>query len=158
MAQGNQQNEDGGKKMVAVNRKARFEYEILEIFEAGIVLTGSEIKSIRQGGLSLAESYVRPQGTEILLLNAHIREYAFSKHEEINPERPRKLLLHASEIGKLRTRVEQKGLTIVPLGAYLKRGRAKIEIAIARGKAAPDKRDSIKERDAKRDLARFIKG
>ena len=157
MAKSSQQKEDGGKKVIAVNKKARFEYEILETYEAGIVLTGSEIKSVKQGGIGLNEAYVRPSGTELVLISAHIREYSFSKHENIDPDRPRKLLLHKSEIDKLRSRVEQKGLTIVPLSIYLKRGRAKLEIALARGKASPDKRSSIKDREAKRELARFIK-
>ena len=145
------------RKVIAVNKKARFEYHIIETWEAGLSLLGSEIKSIRLGHVNINESYIRPDASGLVLLNAHIREYQFSRHEKIDPLRPRRLLLHESEINKLRGRVEQKGLTIVPLSLYLTRGRAKLEIALAKGKDAPDKRDTVKEREAKRELARFIK-
>lgn len=144
--------EESGKKLITVNKKARFQYHILETFEAGIVLTGSEIKSIRNGNISIAESYIRPHMNDLMLIGAHIKEYEFTKHEKVDPTRPRKLLLHKTEIDKLRGRVDTKGLTIVPLSVYLKRGRAKVEIALAKGKQAPDKRQSIKERDAEREI------
>lgn len=145
-----------GRKVVCVNRKARFDYHILETFEAGIVLTGPEIKSIRQGGISLAESYVSPYGDELFLLGAHIKPYSFSAQADYDPVRKRKLLLNRHEIEVLRTRVERKGLTIVPLQLHLKRGRAKLEIALAKGKAAPDKRDTIKRREADREARRAM--
>jgi len=156
MAKGNEQKESG-RKIIAVNKKARFQYHIIEKFEAGLVLLGSEIKSIRDGHVTINESYIRPHGSELVLLNAHIKEYAFSKHEKIDPVRPRKLLMHKSEIDKLRGRVEQKGLTLVPLSIYLSKGRAKLEIALVKGKEAPDKRETIKEREAEREMARFVK-
>lgn len=149
--------DSAGIKIITENRKARFNYEILETFEAGIVLTGAEIKSIRAGGVSLSEAYVRPFGDSVVLLGAHINPYSFSDQRDYNPTRQRTLLLHAHEINKLRGRVEQKGLTIVPLKLYLKRGRAKVEIALARGKAAPDKRATIKAREGEREIARAIK-
>jgi SsrA-binding protein len=148
---------EGGIKIVSENRKARFHYHIIETFEAGIVLTGGEIKSVREDGISLSEAYVRPEVGELLLLNAHIRPYKFSDQNQYDPVRARKLLLHKHEIDKLRGRVEQRGLTIVPLRMYLKRGRAKLEIALAKGKAGPDRRDDIKERDSRRELARALK-
>jgi SsrA-binding protein len=147
----------GGMKVITVNRKARFNYEILEKFEAGMVLTGAEIKSIRNDGMSINEGYVRPEGGEVWLLNAHIQPYAFSTAQDYNPIRARKLLLNGHEIEKIRTRVEEKGLTVVPLQVYLKDGYAKIEIALARGKSAPDKRDKIKEREGNRDAERAMK-
>lgn len=145
-------------KVIAQNKKARFEYHIIETFEAGMVLTGAEIKSIRSGGISLNESYVRPHRDGVWLLNSHIKPYSHSGGEkEYDPVRPRKLLLHKHEIDQLRGKVEAKGMTLVPLSIYLKNGRAKLEVALAKGKDNPDKRDSIKERDAKRELARMGK-
>lgn len=150
--------EQGGIKIICENRKARFSYEIIETFEAGLVLTGAEIKSVRQGGVSLGESYVRPDKAELLLINAHIQPYAFeSRKAEYDPIRKRKLLLNRREIDKLRGGVERKGLTIIPLKMYLKRGLAKLEIALAKGKASADKRQSVKDRDAKREAARAMK-
>lgn len=157
MAKTKQEPESSGKKIIAINKKARFRYHIIEKYEAGIALLGSEIKSVRLGHVAIEESYIRPQGREIMLLNAHIKEYQFSRHEKIDPLRPRKLLLNRSEIEKLRGRVEAKGLTIVPLSIYLKKGKAKLEIALAKGKDAPDKRQSIKEREADREMSRFVK-
>jgi SsrA-binding protein len=148
---------DSGRKIVELNRRARFEFHIIEVFEAGIVLTGAEIKSIRNGGASIAESYVRPDKGEVWWLGANIQPYSHTADTSYNPTRPRKLLLHAHEIDKLRGRVEAKGLTIVPLQLYLQGGRAKLEIALARGKNAPDKRDAIKERQTKREMAREMK-
>jgi SsrA-binding protein len=144
-------------KVIAQNKKARFNYHIVETVEAGIVLTGAEIKSIRAGGVSLAESYIRPYQESLSLLNAHINPYSHSGDREYDPVRPRKLLLHKREIDHLRGRVEAKGMTLVPLSLYLKNGRAKIEVALAKGKDAPDKRDTIRERESKREVARAIK-
>ncbi len=146
-----------GIKIVAENRKARAYFEILEKFEAGIVLTGAEIKSVRAGGISINEAYVKPESNSVLLLGAHVRPYAFSNDPEYVPTRPRKLLLSKMEINKLRGRVEQQGLTIVPLKCYLRRGFAKLEIALARGKNAPDRRQDIKRREADREIARATK-
>ena len=149
---------EGGIKIISENRRARFEYEILERFEAGIVLTGSEIKSVRAGGISINEAYVRPDDRGIYLLGAHINPYSHSNEKEYDPIRARKLLLNEKEINKLRGRVAEKGLTIVPLKIYLKRGYAKLEVGLARGKAGPDKRQDIKKRELERDAARAIRG
>jgi len=146
-------------KLISENRKARFNYHLIEKFEAGIVLTGNEIKSIRSGGVSLDEAYVRPHNGELYLLGAHINEYTFSSRvSEYNPTRPRKLLLHKHEISKLQGRVEAKGMTIVPVRLYInKRGRAKLEIALAKGKDSPDKRRDIMDREKKREAQRAMK-
>jgi SsrA-binding protein len=145
-----------GQKIITENRKARFDYHILDSFEAGLVLTGAEIKSIRTGEISVNEAYVRPQGSELFLLNAYIKPYAHSGDKEYDPRRPRKLLLHRKEIAKLTRELETKGTTIVPLKIYLKSGRAKIEIALGKVKAAPDKSQDIKKREADREVAREI--
>jgi SsrA-binding protein len=142
-------------KVVATNRKARFEYFILETYEAGLALQGSEIKSIRAGQMSLAESYVSIEnGVEAWLLDAHIAPYEQASRFGHEPRRPRKLLLHKEEIRKLWALVRQKGVTVVPLRVYLKKGRAKIEIAIAKGKKLYDKRADIAKRDAEREIQR----
>lgn len=148
---------DSGKKILVVNKKARFDYHIIEVFEAGIMLTGAEIKSVRLGKVSLSESYVRPQNDSLYLIGANITQYSHDPSKTYDPVRARKLLLHKQQIDKLRGRVEVKGLTIVPLQIYLKRGYAKLEIALAKGKDAPDKRQSVKERESKRELARAIR-
>jgi SsrA-binding protein len=142
-----------GIKTVATNRKAKFEYFLFEKLEAGIALHGSEIKSIRAGQISLAESFVQVNEREAWLMDAHIAPYEqsgkFFNHE---PRRPRKLLLHSGEIRKLWEEVRQKGMTIVPTRVYLKDGRAKVEIAVAKGKKLYDKRNTIAKRDVERDL------
>ena len=143
-----------GIKIVATNRKARHEYFVLETFEAGIALQGSEIKSIRAGHISLAESYIRIDGHEAWLEDAHIAPYEQASINNHDPRRPRKLLLHRDEIGKLWTNVRQKGVTVIPLKVYLKEGRAKIEIALAKGKKLYDKRAEITKRDAAREIER----
>ena len=144
-------------KVIANNKKARFNYHIEETYEAGVVLTGAEIKSIRAGAISLAESYIVPDKGELFLLNAHIKPYAFDSSNRYDPVRRRKLLMHKHEIDKLRGRVEAKGYTLVPTKVYLKHGLAKVEVGLAKGKAAPDKRQTIKEREAKRDAERAMK-
>ncbi len=139
------------------NRRARFEYHILESLEAGIVLTGTEIKSVRQGGVSLNEAFARLREDELWLVNMHIPAYkegSFSNHE---PRRPRKLLLHRDQIARLGSRAAEKGLTIVPLRLYFTRGKVKVEIGLAKGKKIWDKRRATAERDVKRDLARFAR-
>ncbi len=153
----NKKQEPDGLKVIEVNKKAGFNYHLLEKFETGIVLTGGEIKSIRQGHISLTESYVAVQDNELFLLNAHINQYSHDTDLKYDPRRKRKLLMHRLEIDRLRAKVEQKGLTIVPTRIYLKKGRAKLEIALAKGKAAPDKRDVIKDRERKRDAERAMK-
>jgi len=145
------------RKIIVANKKARFNYHIEETFEAGIVLTGPEIKSIRDGGVSISESYIVPEGDELFLINAHIKPYAFNPDTKYSPTRKRKLLMHKREIDRLRGRVEAKGYTIVPLNVYLRRGLAKVEIALAKGKASPDKRQATKERELKREAERAIK-
>jgi SsrA-binding protein len=141
-------------KVVATNRKAGHEYFLLERFEAGLVLQGSEIKSIRAGQISLAEAYVRVDGQDAWLMDAHVAPYEHAGSFNHDPRRPRKLLLHKSEIRQLWENVRQKGVTIIPLRVYLKEGRAKVEIAIAKGKKLYDKRESIAKRDAERDIER----
>ena len=144
-------------KVVATNRKARHEYLILDTFEAGLVLQGSEIKSIRSGQISLAQAYISIEGQEAWLLNAHIAPYDQASHFNHDPLRPRKLLLHQAEIRKMWENVRQKGTTIIPLRVYIKDGLAKIEIAIAKGKKLYDKRADIAKRDVERDLERQLR-
>lgn len=147
---------DTGKiKILANNRKANFEYETLDRIEAGIVLLGTEVKSLRESKVNLLDSYARISGGEVWLANAHISEY---KHGNINnhePTRPRKLLLNKREIRKLKAQVEQKGLTLIPMKIYLKDSKIKVELAIARGKKIHDKRESIKKRESDRNLQRL---
>jgi SsrA-binding protein len=146
-----------GVKVVAENRKAKHEYFLLDTFEAGLVLKGSEIKSIRAGQLSLAQAYVSIENGEAWLVNAHIAPYNQANRFNHDPLRPRKLLLHRKQIKKLFENVRQKGTTIVPLRVYLKDGKAKVEIALAKGKKHYDKRAEIAKRDAQRDLDRDYK-
>jgi SsrA-binding protein len=147
-----------GNKVVASNRRARHEYFILETFEAGIALQGSEIKSIRAGQISLAEAYIRIDGREAWLEDAHIAPYEQASHYNHEPRRPRKLLLHSSEIRKLWDTVRQKGVTVIPLSLYLKDGRVKVEIAVAKGKKLYDKRAEIAKRDSEREIERQMRG
>jgi SsrA-binding protein len=144
-------------KTVSTNRKARHEYFLLDIYEAGIVLRGSEIKSIRAGQISLGQAYVSVNNGEAWLMNAHVAPYNEASLFNHDPLRPRKLLLHASEIRKLYEKVRQKGATIIPLRVYLKDGLAKVEIALAKGKKHYDKRAEIAKRDAQRELDRRYK-
>ncbi len=146
-----------GEKIVATNRKAAHEYFLLDKYEAGISLQGSEIKSIRAGQISLNEAYIRVEGGEAWLMDAHIAPYTQAHQFNHIPRRPRRLLLHHSEIRHLDDEVRQKGVTIVPLRVYLKDGRAKVEIAIAKGKKLYDKRQAIAKRDAEREIERQSK-
>lgn len=141
-------------KVVASNRKARFEYFLLERYEAGLALQGSEIKSVRAGQISLAEAYVRVDGREAWLVDAHVAPYEQASRFGHDPRRPRKLLLHRKEIRELWNAVRQKGMSIVPTRVYLKEGRAKVEIAIGRGKKQRDKRQVIARREAEREIER----
>jgi len=146
-----------GVKVVATNRKARFEYFLLEQFEAGISLYGSEIKSVRAGQISLAEAFVQTDGVEAWLMNAHIAPYVQANRFNHDPKRPRRLLLHKREIREMWDAVRQKGMTIVPVQVYLKEGRAKVEVALAKGKKLYDKRQDIARRDQARELEREAK-
>lgn len=141
-------------KNVATNRKASFEYFLLEHFEAGLSLQGSEIKSIRAGQISLAEAYIEVNGREAWLVECHIAPYEQANRFNHDPKRKRRLLLHKREIRQLWSEVRQKGVTIVPTRVYLKEGRAKIEIALAKGKKLHDKRHTIAERDQEREMKR----
>jgi len=141
-------------KVVATNRKANFEYFLLERFEAGIALQGSEIKSIRKGQVSLAEAYVRVDGREAWLVNAHIAPYDPASYTNHDPKRPRRLLLHRRELRQLWNAVRQKGVTVIPVRIYIKGSLAKVEIAIAKGKKLYDKRSEIARRDVEREIER----
>ncbi len=145
-------------KIVATNRKAKHDYFLDETLEAGIVLQGSEIKSVRAGKVSLREAFVRiDDNLEAWLMNAHIAPYEQASHFNHDPKRPRKLLLHKREILRLWNKVREKGVTIVPTKMYLKNGRAKVEIAVARGKKKYDKRAEIARRDLEREIARELR-
>ena len=145
-------------KLVADNRRARFNYEIGESFEAGIALTGSEVKSLRAGKATIAESYADARGGEIWLINSNIPEYLQAARFNHLPKRPRKLLLHARQINKLAGAVEREGMTIVPLKLYFnERGRAKLEIALAKGKKLHDKRETLKKRSWEREKGRLLR-
>ena len=144
-------------KKVATNRKAYHNYHIGESIEAGIVLTGSEIKSVRAGRVSLGDAYVKPEGGELWLNNAHIARYEASSYMSHEPTRPRKLLLHRKEINNLSSKVAEKGLTLVATKLYIKGSIAKVEIALAKGKRLYNKRESIRQRDEERELARTAK-
>ena len=145
------------EKNVTVNRKARYEYEILQVFEAGIVLQGTEVKALREGKANLVDSYGLLKENEIWLMGAHISEYTQGNINNHDPTRTRKLLMNRSEIRKLIGKVKEKGLTLVPLRIYFKKGRVKIEIALAKGKKVHDKRETIAKRDFNRDQERKIK-
>ena len=143
-----------GHKVVATNRKARFNYEILDTFEAGIVLLGSEVKSLRAGNVQLKDSYASIRTGEVWLENTHIAPYSFAENGGHDPERPRKLLLHRREIDRLFGRIREEGLTLVPLQLYFTEGKAKVELGLARGKRPHDKRRSIVERQQQREMSR----
>jgi SsrA-binding protein len=151
--------ETDNRRIAAANRKARFNYEIGETFEAGIMLTGSEVKSLRTGKATIAESYADAKGGELWLINANIPEYRQSgPHNNHEPKRHRKLLLHKRQINKLIGAVERDGMTLVPLKLYFnERGRAKIEIALGRGKKLHDKRETAKKRDWARQKSRLMR-
>ena len=139
------------------NRRARHEYEVLESLEAGLVLTGTEIKSIRAGGVSLSEAYARFRDGEAWLLGMHVPAYRQGSFSNVDPSRPRKLLLHREQIARLQSRVGEKGLTIVPLRLYFTRGIAKVQLGLARGKKLWDKRAVVAKRDVEREIARRVR-
>jgi SsrA-binding protein len=145
------------RKLVVHNRKARRDYEILESFEAGMALKGTEVKSLREGRMSLKDSYATVQNGEVFLLNAHISPYSHGNVQNHDPLRERKLLLHKSEIKRLTGKTEERGLTLIPLKVYFLKGRVKVELALARGKRHHDKRETIKRRDAEREIERELK-
>ncbi len=144
-------------RTLAENRKARHDYSIEETYEAGVALTGTEIKSIRAGRVNLRDSYAQVKGGEMWLFNVHIAPYDQAGYVSHDPMRPRKLLMHRKEINRLAGAVTEKGLALIPLRVYLKNNRAKIELALARGKKSYDKRDAIAERDSKREVERALR-
>ena len=148
----------GGSRSIAQNRKAFHDYFVEERYEAGIALTGTEVKSCRANGVSLVDSYATITRGEVMLLNVHIAPYAFGNRENHEPRRDRKLLMHKREIAKLKKSVEQKGLTLVPLAFYFnERGKVKVELGLCQGKQAHDKREAMKESMDRRDMARAMK-
>ena len=157
-AQAKGKSEGDGVLIVARNRRARFEYELLEKVEAGIVLTGTEVKSLRNGKASIEDSYASLERSEIWLHGTDIPEYLQANRMNHKPKRPRKLLLHRREIQKIAVKADEKGLTLVPLSIYFKNGLAKIELCVARGKKLFDKRESLKKQDAKREIDRAARG
>ena len=142
-------------KVIATNRKANFEYEIINRYEAGFVITGTEVKSIRDGKINIQESYGRISNDEVWIINSHINEYKYGNINNHEPLRNRKLLLNKREIRKIKQQLQEKGLTLVPLKVYFKGSLVKVEIGIAKGKKLYDKRESIKKRDIERNLSRL---
>lgn len=145
-------------KIITQNKKARFDYTIVESYEAGMVLLGTEVKSIRNGKINLSDSYADFRSGELFLMNCNISQYPYSHHENHDPLRVRKLLMKKKEMKRLSGKVIERGFTLVPLKVYLKRGYVKIEIGLAKGKKAFDKRETIKKRDQERDIKAHIKG
>ncbi len=156
MAKQAKSGEPGDLKVMASNRRAFHDYQILETLETGIALTGSEIKSIRSGKISLTEAYARIDDGELWLIGAHIAPYSHGAYANHDPLRPRKLLAHGAQIEELRRSVEQKGMTLVPLRVVIKRGKAKVDIGVAKAKKLYDKRASEAERESKRDIQRSL--
>ncbi len=151
--------EEPGVRLLCRNRRARFDYELVERVEAGLVLQGSEVKSLRQGKAGLAEAYaVIDEHDEAWLVNANIPEYAWAHRENHAPKRSRKLLLHAGELRRLGIKVRERGFTLVPLRMYFRGAHVKVEVALARGKKTHDKRETIKQRDQDRDVRRELRG
>ena len=145
-----------GKKL-ATNKAARRDYHILETVEAGIELVGTEVKSLRQGKANLKDSFARIEGGQVFLYNMHISPYEFGNIANVEPKRQRRLLLHKSQIRRLIGQTTQKGFTLIPLNAYIKRGRVKIELALAKGKRFYDKREAVKKREAAREMQRALR-
>jgi SsrA-binding protein len=146
-----------GRKIIAQNRRARFDYAVEETLECGIVLEGSEVKSLRAGKVSFPDGYATFENGELWLKNVHINEYSYSSVFNHDPDRPRKLLAHAHELKRLRRRVDEKGYTLIPLDFHFTKGRVKVELGLCKGKKLGDKRDAIKERDVKREMARAFR-
>ena len=148
----------GDRKIIAENRKARFDYFIEDTYECGIVLQGTEVKSVKNGNISFPDAFAEIINGEVWVKNLHISEYSFSSIFNHNPDRAKKLLLHAEEIKRLTRRVEEKGCTLIPLDFYLKDGRVKVTLGVCKGKKMYDKRASIKDRDIQRDIQREFAG
>jgi SsrA-binding protein len=146
-----------GRKSLASNRRARFNYTVDETLECGIELQGTEVKSVKEGKFSFSDSYAKIEDSELWLVGLHITPYKFGNIHNHDPERPRKLLAHRQEIKRLGRKVAERGLTLVPLSFYLKNGLVKLELGVCRGKKTVDKRESIKNRDVKRDTERALK-
>jgi SsrA-binding protein len=144
-------------KVVCQNKKARYDYEIIEVIEAGMVLLGTEVKSLRQGRANLKDSYARIKDGELFLMQCHISPYTHAYYDNHEPDRARKLLVHKREIKRLQGKTQEKGLTLVPLKIYFKDGKAKVELALARGKRSYDKRETLKRKTEERELERAIK-
>lgn len=144
----------GDRKIIAENRKARFDYFIEDTYECGIALEGTEVKSVKNGNISFPDGFAEIINGEVWVKNFHISEYSFSSIFNHNPDRPKKLLLHKEEIKKLTRKVEEKGYTLIPISVYLKDGRVKLSLGVCKGKKQYDKRDTIKNRDVQRDLQR----
>ena len=147
-----------GKKIIAENRKARFDYFIEDTYECGIVLEGTEVKSVKNGNISFPDVFAEITNGEVWVKNFHISEYSFSSIFNHKPDRPKKLLLHAEEIKRLARRVDEKGCTLIPLDFYLKNGRVKVTLGVCKGKKMYDKRAAIKDRDVQRDIQREFAG
>ena len=147
----------GGIKIICENRKARYDYTIEDVLEAGLALKGSEVKSLRAGRANLKDSYADIRDHEVYLVGTYISPYDPASHLNHDPERERKLLLHKKEIGKLIGKVNERGLTLIPLKMYFKRGKAKVELALAKGKRSYDKRETLKRKEARREMERAIK-
>ena len=148
----------GDRKIIAENRKARFDYFIEDTYECGIVLQGTEVKSVKNGNISFPDAFAEITNGEVWVKNFHISEYSFSSIFNHDPDRPKKLLLHAEEIKRITRRVEEKGCTLIPLDFYLKNGRVKVTLGVCKGKKMYDKRASIKDRDIQRDIQREFAG
>lgn len=149
---------DNGRKIICVNKRARFDYEISDVYEAGMALQGTEVKSLREGRVSLQDAYADMEHGELYLLHAHIDQYEQGNRFNHDPERPRKLLLHRGEIRRLIGKTQEKGLTLIPTRMYFSRGKAKVEIGLAKGKKAYDKRQTLKRRTAEREIERALRG
>ncbi len=152
-----QDEKDEGIKIITTNRKARYDYIVLDTYEAGIVLQGTEVKSLRNGRANLVDSYAGIYKGEVFLYNMHISPYEHGTHYNHDPTRTRKLLMHRDEIRRLTGRIVERGFTLVPLKLYFKRGRAKVELALVKGKKQHDRRRTIADRDARRDAERELK-
>ncbi len=149
---------DNGKKIITINRRARFDYDIAETLEAGLVLQGTEVKSLREGRVNLKDAYADFQDGEVYLVHAHISPYDQGNRFNHDPERPRKLLLHKREIKRLVGKTQERGFTLVPTRMYFSRGKAKVELGLGKGKKHYDKREDMKRRTAQRDIDRAMRG
>jgi SsrA-binding protein len=145
-----------GEKVVATNRRARFDYQIEDSWEAGLVLTGSEVKSLREANVNLSDAYAMPRGGELFLVNCRIGEYKQAAHFGHEPLRDRKILMNRAELDRIKGKVDQRGYTLIPLRLYFKAGWAKVELGLAKGRAHEDRRDAIAERESKREMDRAM--